>query len=220
MSPAVVVRHLKNPSDDELHRATMVAAAAFANDKFALSLAGNDRSLIYQTVIKAAAVGGELYVAGFGADDILGVACWFGPGQELFGTEEQRNAGYYDYLKMVPDELRTWWTEYLIPLLAKFTEETVGLDYKKNSWSLHNLCVLPEHQGKGLSKAMIQTIETIAALDGTPLVLETNNERNIIIYKRLGFKLHEQTIQIKGGGGEVTTYIMTKETGDASLAGH
>ena len=91
----------------------------------------------------------------------------------------------------------------LIPLLAKFTEETVGLDYKKNSWSLHNLCVLPEHQGKGLSKAMIQTIETIvrghrhlllfgvrnlidinmtlaqAARDGTPLVLETNNERNV-----------------------------------------
>ena len=49
----------------------------------------------------------------------------------------------------------------LIPLLAKFTEESVGLDYKKNSWSLYNLCALPEHQGKGLSKAMIQTIETI-----------------------------------------------------------
>ena len=52
-------------------------------------VAGNDRSLIYpeiQTVLKAAAVGGSLYVAGFGADDILGIACWFGPGQELFGT--------------------------------------------------------------------------------------------------------------------------------------
>jgi hypothetical protein len=38
--------------------------------------------------LRAAAVGGKIQVASYGenAEDIVGVAIWFGPGQELNGT--------------------------------------------------------------------------------------------------------------------------------------
>jgi hypothetical protein len=33
-------------------------------------------------------------------------------------SDEQRSAGYNDYLKMVPDELLTWWTDYVCQMFC------------------------------------------------------------------------------------------------------
>jgi len=35
--------------------------------------------------ITAGAIGGEVWVAGFGPDDISAVAVWFGPGEDFLG---------------------------------------------------------------------------------------------------------------------------------------
>lgn len=52
-------------------------------------MAGGDKSLIYpmmRAVVGGMAIDGEIYVAGFDNEDILGVAGWFKPGKELYST--------------------------------------------------------------------------------------------------------------------------------------
>jgi hypothetical protein len=39
----------------------------------------------YRAQMRGGAVGGELWVAGFGPTDISAVAIWFGPGQTFLG---------------------------------------------------------------------------------------------------------------------------------------
>jgi len=113
----------------------------------------------------------------------------------------------------ISDELRTWWTEHLLPSFDKLTKESVGPEYKRNSWSPYCIAVLPEHRHKGIAKAMIETVETTTAQNGSPLVLEVNDETNIIIYKQLGFKLLNHSLQVKGGAtGDFTMYVTMKET--------
>ena len=45
--------------------------------------------------------------------------------------------------------------------MDKLLKESIGAEYKKNSWNPHGLAVLPEHRRKGIAKAMIETIEAI-----------------------------------------------------------
>jgi GNAT superfamily N-acetyltransferase len=49
----------------------------------------------------------------------------------------------------------------LSPALEKFTEETIGVQQKMNSWFLQIVGVTPEHHRKGLAKALIAVVETV-----------------------------------------------------------
>lgn len=54
-------------------------------------ISGGDDSLVpqkFEADVREAAVGGEIHVASIGPEvgDIVGVAIWYGPGQELMAT--------------------------------------------------------------------------------------------------------------------------------------
>jgi hypothetical protein len=74
----------------------------------------------------------KVYVAGFGPEDIQSVAVWFAPGRELLDTsvislsflvldavvnvsdsEEQKNAGFGEFMGKLKPETLKWWTEYV-----------------------------------------------------------------------------------------------------------
>ncbi len=54
------------------------------------------------------------------------------------------------------------------------------------------LGVMPNHQGKGLSSALLNPKLALADKNAEPIYLETNNEKNIKIYECRGFKLYDR----------------------------
>ncbi|KAF8166656.1 hypothetical protein K438DRAFT_1857116 [Mycena galopus ATCC 62051] len=162
--PEIVVRRLVNPTEDEIEQAATVLSKAFqaADDPFGNSLTGGDPKLdiwLQRSQVRAAAIGGELWVAGFSTTDICAVATWFGPGADFLATEEQRAAGWYEVEAKFPSELKKWWSEYFIPRYNTWNAACIGEGTKLKSWQLQVLGTAPEHQRKGLSTALIQAIE-------------------------------------------------------------
>lgn len=67
------------------------AHALYLGDGISNLLVGGDRSLVpakFESNIRAAAIGGEVFVASLGVEtnDIVGVAAWYGPGQASNAT--------------------------------------------------------------------------------------------------------------------------------------
>ncbi|KAJ7623660.1 hypothetical protein FB45DRAFT_1031574 [Roridomyces roridus] len=208
----MLVRQLSHPTDSELEQAAAVLTAAFARspDTFGHSMMGGDMSLdpLFQMAgLRAGAIGGEIWVAGFSPSEICAVALWFGPGSDYLATEEQRAAGWDDLVANFPPELKQWWLEYFIPRASTWSESCLGKGTKTKGWHLHLLGTSPDHQHKGLAAALIQAVESKA--NGLPMVLETTNDGNVTFYKRRGFVVRGET-SIVGSGGEITMTCMSK----------
>ncbi|WP_444684514.1 GNAT family N-acetyltransferase [Alkalicoccus luteus] len=60
-------------------------------------------------------------------------------------------------------------------------------------------------RGKGVGKRVLQAVDELAASGPYPIALDTENEQNVEIYRRLGF-----TLTGSGKLGDVTMYCMTK----------
>ncbi|KAJ6561079.1 hypothetical protein DFH09DRAFT_1160395 [Mycena vulgaris] len=210
----IVVRRLTNPTDDEVERGSALLNVAFRalTDSFGESLTGGNPDLdqmFHRAHMRASAVGGELWVAGFGPTDICAVACWFGPGTDFLDTEEQRAAGWNELQSKFTPELAKWWSEYFIPRYNTWNEACLGKGMKRKSWHLDLLGTSRDHQHKGLAAALIQAVESKAAAEGVMMFLETTNEPNVAFYKKRGFVVRGD-ISIVGSGGEATLTCMSK----------
>jgi len=89
----------------------------------------------------------------------------------------------------------------------------VSIDTKQNKFKLHKLYVLPEYQGKGIGKSMIEYISgKIKSSNNTTLVLNVNRFNNAVeFYKRSGFRVtKEEDIDI-GDGFLMNDYVMEKK---------
>ncbi|KAJ7708825.1 hypothetical protein B0H17DRAFT_1030971 [Mycena rosella] len=210
----IIVRRLTNPTDDEIERGSALLTVAFRslNDLFVASITGNNPDLdpmFHRAHMRAGAVGGELWVAGFGPTDIAAVAVWFGPGTDFLATEEQRAAGWNDLQSKFTPELRKWWSEYFGPRYNQWNEDCLGKGTKTKSWHLDLLGTSPDHQHKGLAAALIQAIEVKSTADGEIMFLEASNDPNVAFYKKRGFVVGGD-ISIVGAGGEVTLTCLSK----------
>ncbi|KAJ6581023.1 hypothetical protein B0H19DRAFT_1113295 [Mycena capillaripes] len=211
--PEIVVRRLVNPTEDEIEQAATVLLAAFSPpDSFANSLTGNNEELniwLARSGVRAAAIGGELWVAGLAPTDICAVATWFPPGTDHLISEEQRAAGWNQLQAKFTPELQKWWTEYYIPRYTAWNASCIGEGTKLKSWQLQLLGTSPEHQKKGLAAALIRAVELKAVADGEMMCLETTNDPNIAFYRKLGFVVRG-TISMVGSGGEDTLTSLSK----------
>lgn len=78
---------------------------------------------------------------------------------------------------------------------------------------LHKIYVLPESQGKGVGKLLLNEVEKAARESGNKRLFLNVNRYNIAqdFYKRLGFKIvHEEDIPI-GNGYLMEDFVMEKE---------
>ncbi|KAJ7132308.1 hypothetical protein C8R44DRAFT_773712 [Mycena epipterygia] len=210
----IVVRRILNPTEDETERAAAVLLAAFRDspNSFGESLTGGDRDIdisLHRAYLGAAAVGGEIWVAGFGPTDICAVATWFGPGTDYLETEEQRAAGWNQVQSKFTPELKKWWLDYFIPRTKAWNEACLGKGTKLKSWLLQLLATSPDHQHKGLAAALIQAVEAKATADGVMMCLTTTNDANVTFYKRRGFVVRGD-ISIVGSGGEIIMTCLSK----------
>lgn len=77
---------------------------------------------------------------------------------------------------------------------------------------LHKIYVLPETQGRGLGKLLLNEVETAAKQAGNSHLFLNVNRYNIAqeFYKRLGFEIvHEEDIEI-GNGYLMEDFVMEK----------
>jgi predicted N-acetyltransferase YhbS len=66
-------------------------------------------------------------------------------------------------------------------------------------WLLDSIAVVPEAQGRGLGRALIETGLARARADGTGAFLSTGTPRNVSIYGRCGFRVVEDVDAPEGG---------------------
>jgi len=161
--------------------------------------------------VRACAIGGQIHIVRIGParQDIVGVALWFPPGQSVFSTEEQRSAGWNQFLVMIPKELRTFWTDHFAPTVQHLSTSTLGPGRVLSAWHLHLFAVNPEHQGKGYGKLLFQYVDKQALAAGEGIVLETSNDVDVTIYERLGCEVRAET-RIENYMGKGRVILMTK----------
>ncbi|KAF8996613.1 hypothetical protein BDQ17DRAFT_1310236 [Cyathus striatus] len=211
------VRRLKNASEAEVERITQILCAAFHDDPFDKILLGGDMSLdilLNRSGVKAGLIGGQVYIAQVGPEisDIAGVAIWYPPGTKSMSTKEERdNSGWNEFWNAISEEHRTWWTSIYIPAGRRLSEESgLGLDFSRNAWNLRIFSVAPEHQGKGLGRALFKLVDDIAASEGKSIILKTTNDLDIMIYKRLGCDVCND-VEIENKFSEARVTLMVKK---------
>ncbi|GMO27901.1 MAG: hypothetical protein Pg6A_15650 [Termitinemataceae bacterium] len=91
--------------------------------------------------------------------------------------------------------------------------EAFSKAYSKPHWSLGPIAVAPEVWGQGTAGALIR--HKLAQIDesGLPCLLGTQDEVNIKIYTRYGFRLIHKVIAAKGEEGALSCYVMLREFG-------
>ncbi|KAL1743070.1 hypothetical protein HDZ31DRAFT_83699 [Schizophyllum fasciatum] len=204
----IVVRRLKNATDAEIERIVAVNVAAFANDAFSRVLVGGNMDLLpllMRAHVEAGLIGGEVYVAGDGPDDIASAAVWFGPGQELLYSIDLQATGFGELMGSVSDATRGWWQDKFLPF-NEATAAAFGEGLKKDNWHLELLATEPRSQHKGLATALIQEVGHIAWKAGKSLTVETDTEDALAFYKATGFALKAKKpvlLEVEGAEGDV-----------------
>ncbi|KAJ2926376.1 hypothetical protein H1R20_g10709, partial [Candolleomyces eurysporus] len=216
--------HLEKPSEQEIDRITKVLNSAFEGDPFSSIVVGGytDRPELVRLQVRqgvaAAGIGGTIHV--LKADgEIVGAALWFKPGQSMNSTEEQRAAGWDEFMSISPDDLKSWWLDYFIPLMSKHSKEAFGTGkngevYPLEAWHLHLFGILPQFQGKGYGKKLVQFAEAEATKDEKDgvMVVETTTVVDVIIYTKLGFEIKKQ-IEVESSVGNARVSFMVKHVG-------
>ena len=62
-------------------------------------------------------------------------------------------------------------------------------DPRTPHWHIGPIGVKPELQGHGIGKALLESFLASSAADGTPAFLETDVDRNVVLYESLGFEV-------------------------------
>ncbi|KAJ3554635.1 hypothetical protein NM688_g3003 [Phlebia brevispora] len=184
------IRPAPQASDAELDKVTDLLIEAFGRD-FIASLVGGNKSLAEPYVraqLTAAKAGGDLLFAEHEEAGVVGVATHFGPGTDLFTTEEQRNAGWNELISQFEPEHRQWWENYW-PKYDGLCESFYGPGVKLGSYHTQCLAVAPKHQRKGIGASLMAWAADKAKAAGVPSIVETSGEPDITIYKALGYSI-------------------------------
>ncbi|KAF5318820.1 hypothetical protein D9619_010803 [Psilocybe cf. subviscida] len=182
------VRRLINASDDEIEQCTSVLCDAFDGDPFTSILLGGDVSLQPQEIranVCAALIGpGQVHILEIGNEvsDIVGVAIWYPPGARAFASEEERAAGWDQFLAEIPLSLRSWWLDYFVPTISGLSGKALGPTYLLNSWHLHLFGVLKAHQGKKYGRILFEFAQRQAKTTKSPIVVETTTEVDVSLH--------------------------------------
>jgi len=142
---------------------------------------------------------GEVYMS---SEKREGVAAWLPPGKAPFGG--------WQIMRSVP-----------LRVLARFGRQGAGRMWSygrfENSlhrklvpyphWYLQIIGVDPDYQGQGFSSRLLRPVLERIDRERMPCFLETNNEKNVAIYRRSGFDVISED---KMPGTEVTSFAMLR----------
>jgi ribosomal protein S18 acetylase RimI-like enzyme len=143
---------------------------------------------------------GHVYAAAMRADEIVGVATWLPPGAFPLSLGRQ--------LRVLPDMVRILATApRSTRRLVQFTTNVTKRHPKQPYWYLENVGVEPAAQGLGIGTRLLEPVLSLADAAGQPCYLETQTERNVAWYRKLGFEVRDSEVSCTPGGPPNWTMI-------------
>jgi ribosomal protein S18 acetylase RimI-like enzyme len=157
---------------------------AFADNPNALIVAGGDRAKarqMTQTAVRIAKFGRKFSHAIVAEDGdrlvgVLNAVDW--PHCQLRAGEKLKTV-----LAVLP-AMRAGLARQL-----KISNTWAKRDPRQPHWHLGPIGVHPEFQGRGAGKAMLAAFLAMVDEQGLPAYLETDVERNVVLYEKFGFKV-------------------------------
>ena len=176
----------------DMASACEVIGQAFEDNPNTLMVAHGDRHkarLMMQATVRAAKLGRK-YSHVLVAEDqerivgVLNAAEW--PSCQLSIGEK---------LRVAPTMVRVagWGLPRLLKLLSAWAQQ----DPQERHWHVGPIGVHPELQGRGIGKALLASFLETVDEQRSPAYLETDVDRNVVLYEQFGFRVIEQ-VRING----------------------
>ncbi|TFY74384.1 hypothetical protein EWM64_g9628 [Hericium alpestre] len=214
--PGFSIRLLKKPTATQIDEAVSLCLRAYEGDEGLECLVCGDMSLadpLFRAMVRATALEGEFYVAVNDSEKILGLGLWFGPGKDLFSTEQQRKLGFNDFFGRLSPEGQTWWTQTYPAKMGEFLSHHLGPQGKSNSYYLNCLATDPAFQRKGVAAQIVETVFQKAIADENRLALIATNAKTVLIYESMGFQ-NKGHVSVDAPTSSVTCTLLTRDMRD------
>ncbi|KJA25154.1 hypothetical protein HYPSUDRAFT_38121 [Hypholoma sublateritium FD-334 SS-4] len=154
----VAIRKIQDITEEEMDKLVILCSRAYEHHQAtAIMLGGRQdlRDLLFQSMVGAGALAGELYVMENRNKEMLSMALWFAPGQTIFSSEVQRSKGFNDLMKELDGETKVWWKDQYGRFMSEYVPKVLGKT-AMDSWWLNVLATDPDHQGKGYATTLTQ----------------------------------------------------------------
>ena len=192
-------------NDSIVEKASITCALAFEGDPLTQwmipdSSKRSNLRYAFETILRVAVLGGsEAYAT---SAECEGVAVWM-PARAKQPMSMLMQAGY----PQLP--LRCGWRYLLRDSRTMSLCEKLRKKYAPaKHYYLNTLAVAPGFQGKGLARTLLEPMLERLDLDDTSCYVETQNMKNVDMYKHFGFRLvHETVIP----GTEHPLYLMLRD---------
>lgn len=93
-------------------------------------------------------------------------------------------------IKSAPSQLRTM--GFAVRRAFKVVKARAKHEPRKAHWHVGPIAVHPEHQGHGIGSALLKAFLKAADESKTPVFLQADFDRNVVLYERFGFKVVSQ----------------------------
>ncbi|KZT23591.1 hypothetical protein NEOLEDRAFT_1136387 [Neolentinus lepideus HHB14362 ss-1] len=213
-STPILVEHLENFTDDQIEQLVDIAIRAFEGGLSHKALLGGDWSLhapFLRAVARATALQGEIYVVRDPVTKkILSYGCWFGPGNDLFATEEQKALGFNEVFSSVSEKAQYWCTHTYPETVGEYSANLWTKEEVERRWWCVHLCTDSQHENRGYGTAIINFAFEKAKKKGGLIGLSTSIEVNVRKYVAMGFRERGEThVDAPTGGFHV--HILSRE---------
>ncbi|KAF8578207.1 hypothetical protein K439DRAFT_1663856 [Ramaria rubella] len=214
--PSIAIRRITSLDDPQLPAACDVMTEAFKSvaDPLLVAMTGGDLSLSQASLkgyIGGAIVEGETYFAEQDGD-VVGISCWFPPGNEILATEKQQDAGWNEYLGKLSQAGRDWQNEIHPRLGALYSSSLPTPTAKVDDYHLTLLGVHPALQRRGIGAKLIKEGIDRAEKLGVNVSLDANTDAAVSVYKKLGFRVAGAG-ELPSPWGDFTSYILVWQHG-------
>jgi GNAT superfamily N-acetyltransferase len=143
----------------------------------------------FAALVRQASLFGEVIAA----EDMTGISLWMPPGAVITAENASRSG-----MQKLPEAMgRDAFLRFGMALDYLSGAHANGLPAKH--WYLMAVGVLPERQGRGQGRALLQPIIARADAAGMPICLDTAQPKVKSLYQALGFRVTVETVDPKSG---------------------
>jgi len=161
---------------------------------------------MWEALIDFSRVYGEVYTT----SEAEGAACWIAPDNTKMTLWKmlRTGMGLPRSMMRLPKDARNRFFG-----MMRFIDQNHGELMPGRHWYLMALGVAPGRQGRGIGAHLLAPILQRATDEGLPCYLETQTERNVAFYRKLGFEVLREEREPVGG---LPIWFMARQPGQAA----